>query len=1100
MATILIVDDRPTNREFLVSLLGYGGHRLVEAGDGVEALAAARAERPDLVIADILMPTMDGYEFVRRLRADPAVTHIPVVFCTAHYHEQEARALARACGVAAVLTKPCEPEVVLRTVEATLGLAPPAQAPPSSAEFDREHLRLLTDKLSDKADELRRTNERLTALVELGLQLGSERNPERLLRGVCKAAREIVGARYAVVGVLTGDGQGLRHFYISGMDDETVARVVPPGPPAGPVGVVLGERRCARRSNPGGDPAAIGLPASYPPVHSWLGAPLVSLAKGYGWLELLGKIGAETFSAEDEQLAGALAAQVGRIYENGSLYAESVRAAENLRQEVAERMRAEVELRTSEEMFRSAFDYTNVAMVITDGANHFLRVNGAFAQMFGYAEEEMLGMSMADVTHPHDLAASYAQRELLLAGDRNFFQMEKRYLHKSGRVIWALTNVSLTRDGHGRPQLYIGQVQDVTERKRAEEALRASEARFRAVIEQATDAIFLHDPADGTVLDVNRRACESLGYTREELVGGPSSRFDPFVAPEQLEWMTGQLRAGRPVAIESRYRRKDGTTFPVEVRLGPIALDGRQSNLAIVRDITDRKQAEEAVRQAQQRLQHVLASSPAVLFTLAVLDGQTREITWISANVQEMLGYFPAEALAPGWWLRNIHPEDRDQVVAQTQERLFAHGGTGHEYRFRHRDGKYRWTRGDVRLVRAAAGRPVEAVGAWSDVTERRHLEDQFRQAQKLDAIGKLAGGVAHDFNNLLTVITGYAEILLDEIRPPDPHRELLAEIGKAGERAAGLTRQLLAFSRKSMLDPVVVDLNALLAELEKMLARLIGEDIDMRVTADPDLWWTKVDPGQLEQVIMNLVVNARDAMPRGGKLTIETANVELDETYMATHAEAQPGPYVLVAVSDTGHGMDEATRARVFEPFFTTKGSDKGTGLGLAVVHGIVKQSGGLVDVYSEPGVGTSFKVYLPRADEPAGSKPAVAVAPRRGTETVLLVEDEDGVRSLAKLVLERHGYQVLEARNGGEALILSRQFGEPIHLMVTDVVMPRMSGWQLAQEMAAERAGVKVLYMSGYTDDAVVRHGILTADTPFIQKPFTPDALARKVREVLG
>lgn len=371
-----------------------------------------------------------------------------------------------------------------------------------------------------------------------------------------------------------------------------------------------------------------------------------------------------------------------------------------------------------------------------------------------------------------------------------------------------------------------------------------------------------------------------------------------------------------------------------------------------------------------------------------------------------------------------------------------------------------------------------------------------------MEAFGQLAGGVAHDFNNLLTVITGYSEMLLSGAIPAEKHPDLIREIRKAGNRAASLTRQLLAFSRKQILQPVELSLNAVVVDTEKMLGRLIGEDIDLATALDPDLGSVRADPGQIEQVIMNLVVNARDAMPAGGHLTIETRNVELDQAYSQKHAEARPGEFVMLAVTDSGCGMDMATKAKIFEPFFTTKEVGKGTGLGLATVHGIVKQSGGSIEVYSEVGRGTTFKIYLPRLKGPVSSSksfPGLFQMPR-GTETILLAEDEEGVRAAVCLALESNGYTVLAARNGDEALQLCRQHSDPIHLLITDVVMPQMSGRQLADLVVAQRSRIKVLYLSGYTDDAVVRHGVLEAGMAFLQKPFTPLALARKVREILG
>jgi len=430
------------------------------------------------------------------------------------------------------------------------------------------------------------------------------------------------------------------------------------------------------------------------------------------------------------------------------------------------------------------------------------------------------------------------------------------------------------------------------------------------------------------------------------------------------------------------------------------------------------------------------------------------------------------------------------------------------EYRVQRKDGTFCYWTDRGTAFWDEKGNPFKMIGACEDITKRKRaeeentaLQEQLRQSQKMEAIGRLAGGIAHDFNNLLTVIKGYSQLSLVEIKEGDPLKLNIEEIRRAADRAADLTRQLLAFSRRQIMEMKVLDLNDLLKNLDKMLRRVIGEDIELVTLLAEDLGRVKTDPGQTEQVVMNLSVNARDAMPEGGKLTIETANVDLDDAYARNHVAVTPGRFVMISVSDTGVGMTPEVRDRVFEPFFTAKEKGKGTGLGLSTVYGIVKQSSGNIWVYSEPGKGTTFKIYLPRVDEPLeklGERVGVKEIPR-GTETILVVEDEEEVRKLAVRILERQGYKVLEASQGLDAFIIAEEYEDLIHLLVTDVVMPKISGRELGERMASIRPEIKVLYMSGYTDNAIVHHGVLGEGIKFIQKPFTVEGLARKVREVL-
>ena len=448
-----------------------------------------------------------------------------------------------------------------------------------------------------------------------------------------------------------------------------------------------------------------------------------------------------------------------------------------------------------------------------------------------------------------------------------------------------------------------------------------------------------------------------------------------------------------------------------------------------------------------------------------------------------------------------IHPDDRDAVKASIDRAIVSEGAYAVEFRTIWPDGSTHWISGRGKASYGPDGKPLGLISISIDVSERKSLESQLFQSQKLEAVGQLAGGVAHDFNNLLTAIIGYSNFVIDTLEAGDRRREDMQEVLNAGERAATLTRQLLAFSRKQVLQPVAVDLNALVTSIRHMLGRLIGEHITLETVLAPDLHIVRADPGQLDQVVMNLVVNARDAMPTGGRVAIETANVELDEAYAMEHKPVRPGSYVMLAVSDSGGGMNEETKRRLFEPFFTTKGIGKGTGLGLATVYGIVKQSGGYIWVHSAPGAGTSFKIYLPIADKdqavaaPATSEEVTAA----GTETLLVVEDEQAVRFLTRVILEKAGYRVFDAADPQQAEALFEENPTLFDLLVTDVIMPGSSGPKLFERLVKLRPDLKVLYVSGYTDDAIVHQGQLAPGIAFLQKPFTADVLNRRVREVL-
>ena len=516
--------------------------------------------------------------------------------------------------------------------------------------------------------------------------------------------------------------------------------------------------------------------------------------------------------------------------------------------------------------------------------------------------------------------------------------------------------------------------------------------------------------------------------------------------------------------------------------------------IAQARERRARLVAEAALRESEYQYRLLFDCNPHPMW---VYDQETLQFVIVNDAAVRHYGYSKQEFLQ--MTIKDIHLKEDVSLLIDKLSNQFAQVENSDTWKHRKKDG----TLIDVEITSHEIPfqeRKARLVLA-TDTTERKHLEEQLFLSQKMEAIGRLAGGIAHDFNNLLTAILGYGQLLLLDIDEDDPKRSHVEQIQKAGQSAASLTGQLLAFSRKQVLQPIVLDLNSVVANLGKMLQRMIGEDVNLMIIAHPALGYVKADPGQIEQVIMNLAINARDAMPRGGKLTIETLNVDLDEAYAREHVSVNPGSFIMLAVSDTGSGMDKETQARIFEPFFTTKGIGKGTGLGLSTVYGIVKQSGGNIWVYSEPDRGTTFKIYLPRVDEePSPFTQEADKTGSQGSETILLIEDDQDVRRLARAILQMNGYRVLEAERESEALLICEQQDEPIHLMISDVVMPKLSGPILAEQLSRLRPEMKVLFMSGYTDEAIVHHGILGPGTAFLQKPFTPQALTSKVRQVLN
>jgi two-component system cell cycle sensor histidine kinase/response regulator CckA len=781
-----------------------------------------------------------------------------------------------------------------------------------------------------------------------------------------------------------------------------------------------------------------------------------------------------------------------------------------------------------EQLFQSSPD----PIILTDTSFRALCINQELQRVFGYSADEILGQSIDALIFPPDRAAEAKWiAQCLERGERLVLETQRRC--KDGTLLDVFVSCAPLMI-EGKTTAFYAVYRDISERKRAEAlssalyriAEKASATQdlqqFFAAIHGIVDelmcarnfSIAIHDPESNLLaypyfVDERKSAPASgkpgAGLTEYVIRTGEPLLCTPelaqvmqergeieLAAPVPLHWLGVPLKINNHVlgalvlkiySDNLRFRERDKDV---------LALVSQQLAAAI-----DRKQNEQALRRSELRYRSLVDTAVYGIYR-ASLDGRFLDVNpaligmLVYNDSEEVLALDPQKDVF-------VDPNEYARLVDE-----FRRTGRmdGFEARWRRKDGVFITVRISGRAV-AGGDEPSDVLEAIAeDITERRVLEDQFRQSQKMEAVGRLAGGIAHDFNNLLMVIGGYAEVLLDQLNPGQPLHAKAEAIQQAADRAGTLTRQLLAFSRKQLLELKVVSVNAIVEDMERLLRPLIGEDIELTTSLCPAVGCTRADAGQLEQVIMNLVVNAKDAMPSGGKICIRTADVALDDSYRPENTFIKRGPYVMISVSDTGHGMDRETQARIFEPFFTTKEKGKGTGLGLSTVYGIIKQSGGYVFVQSELGRGTVFTMYFPRVDEPcdaAGAKP-VSLAAAGGTETVLLVEDEDSVRQLVRETLEARGYRVLEANNGNDGIAFAAAHPEPIHLVITDVVMPGLGGPELIQQLLPARPEIKVLYLSGYAPEAFSIPLAADSQKAFLQKPFTLQALSRKVRELLS
>jgi len=1250
---VLVLDDEQLNLNLASFRLKQAGYEVETASGGAEGLELARRRPPDAILTDVMMPSMDGFAFCREARRDPALATIPIVLVSAAFVDEADRELARNVGADALVVRTPDLRDATEALGAALRRAGPPPTPVSDdrvAALHRERLQVQLERQTARNEALlRQAAIQATALsICRGLSevLAEPKDVTQILGDVLVHCLDAAGLSTGLLYVADpGGGHRLKAQFGITADRKPDAETC------------FGHPELIRRIVEAGQPVAFssGAEATDAESHDFLARlgqssvlilPFVVLGETYGEL-VLASDSHDLSESAWIAFARSLALQFG----------QTVALGQSLKR-----------LAESEGRYRALMEQANDAILILEPGHRVIEANLQAEQMLGRPRGDIVGRHYQEFVLSDEQAESARLAKQLLSDGT--LRVERRQLVRpDGTRVSVEVSASLVRVGEKSVVLTI--LRDITDRKRAEQDLEQRmelaafapdvgaalirDAPLPVVLQQCAEAMMRHlSPAFARIWTLNAtgdtlelQASAGL-YTH---LDGPHARVPVgsfkigLIAAEREPHLTNDV-LNDPRVSDRAWARREGMVafagYPLVVGdhiVGVMAMFARHplsrtvldAMAAVANQIAlgiERKRAEEALREAERRMHHLLSSSPAVLYSLRV-EGETLAPTWVSENIERLSGYTPADVAGPDWWAERVHPDDREAILAEVPK-LLSKGYVAREYRFRHKDGSYGWVRDEQVLIQDATGSP-EVVGSWSDlserkeselrlreseeryrllfesnphpmwvydeatltflavndaatshygysreeflgmtlgdirppeeaeileehvkrrrheqvvkafhsprvwkhrkkdgtlieveisvspiefrgrtawltllsdVTEKRSLEAQLLQSQKMESMGRLAGGIAHDFNNLLGIITGYGDLLRRRVAGDPRLTKYVDDIVKAADRAGGLTRQLLAFSRKQVLQPRILDLNAVVDETQKMLRRLIGEDIQLVTVLDETLGPVRADPGQIDQILMNLAVNARDAMPRGGRLTIETGNVALDEPYARQHAGVEPGRYVMLAVSDTGHGMTPEVRSRVFEPFFTTKGPGKGTGLGLATVHGIVKQSGGHIFVYSEVDQGTSFKVYLPRTDvAEATAPPPGSTAPQlpRGSETIILVEDEASLRELIRECLEATGYAVLEARHGVEALEICERHEGPIHLLVTDVVMPQMSGRELGERVRALRPDIQVLYMSGYTDDAVVLHGVLAEDMAFLQKPFTAEALARKVRELL-
>lgn len=742
-------------------------------------------------------------------------------------------------------------------------------------------------------------------------------------------------------------------------------------------------------------------------------------------------------------------------------------------------------------------DIANVILLVLQPDGRVSLINKKGCEILGYSEEEIIGKNWFDSFLPVDIRSHLQEKfkKILQGEDPSGQSYENPVITRDGSQRFIHWNNTVLKDENGSVVGTLSSGQDITARLHIEKGLRESEKRYRQLYQNNPHPMWICDPETFCFLDVNQAAVDCYGYSYDEFLQMKVTDLqpgnaNPFSSDHKFVGNKGVLSSGR-----WRHKKKNGEWIDVEIRTNHLNFNGKPAVVVLAFDVTQHIQAEIELRRSEEKYRSFVEDDLTGVY-ISSADGR---ILFCNPAFLQIFGFESLEQ-AQNFSVLTLYPQamDREKLLAELKNRKKLEK---YEMELRRLDGKPIYVIANIIGKFNEQGELLEMKGYLYDITQHKRMEEQFWQAQKMEAVGRLAGGVAHDFNNLLSVINGYSDLALQCLPENDPLRKDISLILHAGKKAEALTRQLLAFSRRQMMQPRIINLNNLVDDLQKILRRLIGEDIKLIINKTPRLGLVKADPTQIEQVLMNLAVNSRDAMPQGGVLMIETRNVNFPNGMIQERVTMSPGAYVMLAVSDTGVGIEEAHRDKIFEPFFTTKEKGKGTGLGLSTVYGIVKQSGGYIWVYSEPGKGTTFKIYLPRVNVKQEEVPKDQTVPvtLKGSETILLVEDDPDVREVAAVILSQNGYRVIQAESGEEALQLVKKNNSDIRLMITDVVMPGINGQELANKMKALREDLKVLYVSGYTDEAIVQHGMLESRLVYLPKPFNIEELLLKVRQVL-